>query len=146
MSVSLVDCVSADQQNTLKVVRASKPRTRKSSKVNPPLGKRSQGVSVCRRLMYSHCFTSVATLSQQCVSLGTSLFEKSDVFTPGKSFGWFSLVQTTGWCVFFLRFLSSVSNKLGRRQTLYNTASNQNGTPVICTICVHRDVFHAVSC
>lgn len=44
MSVSLVDCVSADQQNALKVVRASKPRTRKSSKVNSPLGKRLQGV------------------------------------------------------------------------------------------------------
>lgn len=33
MSVSLIDSVSADQQNALKVVRASKPRTRKSSKV-----------------------------------------------------------------------------------------------------------------
>lgn len=33
MSSSLIDCVSADQQNALKVVRASKPRLRKSSKV-----------------------------------------------------------------------------------------------------------------
>lgn len=33
MSVSLIHSVSADQQNALKVVRASKPRTRKSSKV-----------------------------------------------------------------------------------------------------------------
>lgn len=33
MSFSCVDSLSADQQNTLKVVRASKPRTRKSSKV-----------------------------------------------------------------------------------------------------------------
>lgn len=33
MSLSFIDCVSADQQNPLKVVRASKPRTRKSSKV-----------------------------------------------------------------------------------------------------------------
>lgn len=33
MSESLIHSVSADQQNALKVVRASKPRTRKSSKV-----------------------------------------------------------------------------------------------------------------
>lgn len=33
MPLSLIDFVSADQQNALKVVRASKPRTRKSSKV-----------------------------------------------------------------------------------------------------------------
>lgn len=33
MSLTLIDFVSADQQNALKVVRASKPRTRKSSKV-----------------------------------------------------------------------------------------------------------------
>lgn len=33
MSISLIDSVSADQQNALKVVRASKPRVRKSSKV-----------------------------------------------------------------------------------------------------------------
>lgn len=33
MSISLIDSVSADQQNALKVVRASKPRPRKSSKV-----------------------------------------------------------------------------------------------------------------
>lgn len=41
MSLSLIDSVSADQQNALKVVRASKPRMRKSSKVTlvcfPPL-------------------------------------------------------------------------------------------------------------
>lgn len=65
MSVSLVDCVSADQQNALKVVRASKPRMRKSSKVNSPLCKRLQGLSladsrfVCCRLTWFyifHCF------------------------------------------------------------------------------------------
>lgn len=33
MSESLIHSVSADQQNALRVVRASKPRTRKSSKV-----------------------------------------------------------------------------------------------------------------
>lgn len=33
MSISLIDSVSADQQNALKVVRASKPKPRKSSKV-----------------------------------------------------------------------------------------------------------------